>query len=395
LKVKKADSIMHIITITTSFPETEKSPAGLFILRTLQKMTAVSDIVVPANDSETYEDLVPNGITHWVRYAPRKWSLITSTNKHGGIPTNLKLYPYLIFLYPLMMISLFLKTWKLTRKNTILHAHWLPNGIIGTIIKKIKGNPFVLTIRGSDQILLKIAIFKPIVNWIFNSADVITTVSQSLMDEIDQRFRTGQKTHFIPNGVDLPALFSKKYNEIFRLLFVGSLIPGKGVHDLIYATKQIKDCSNLQLDIIGSGFEYNRLLKLVEQNQLSSRVHFFGAISPRRVLSKMLESDCLILPSYSEGMPNVVKEAMACGLPVVATNVGGTPELITHGEQGFLFQPGDVKALKHYIEYLSEHRKEALEMGSKGRQYIIDRRLTWKSTADNYLKLYKKIIRKF
>jgi glycosyltransferase involved in cell wall biosynthesis len=98
------------------------------------------------------------------------------------------------------------------------------------------------------------------------------------------------------------------------------------------------------------------------------------------------------LPSYSEGTPNVVKEAMACARPVIATNVGGIPELIEHGVNGLLFEPGDHKTLSDHITYLAENREVVREMGLKGRQFIIDQDLTWENTAKQYMKIYKNIL---
>jgi glycosyltransferase involved in cell wall biosynthesis len=382
---------MHVIHVTTSFPASDKDCSGLFILRTVNKMNAQTEVVIPAHDAQKLNNLVSSGQTHWVRYAPKKWSLITSTNQYGGIPENLKLRPYLIFLYPLMMVTLLWKTWKLANAETVLHAHWLPNGIIAAIVKKFKKNPFVITIRGADEKLFSIRLLRPLVRGIFSSADAITTVSQRLKDEISKQFHMEGKTHYIPNGVELPDVSPGDSDEKFKLLYVGSLIPRKGIDDLIMAVAQVKNRSQFQLEIAGSGWERDRLLDLVEEKKLSDVIQFLGVISPLRVPSKMLESDALVLPTYSEGTPNVIKEAMACALPVITTDVGGIPELITHEKEGLLFKPGDVNTLTQHIEFMMEHKSEAKKMGQNGRQFIIDQDLTWEKTAENYLNLYQEI----
>jgi len=355
-------------------------------------MDGPSEVVIPAHESPVLENLVPGGTTHWVRYAPKKWSLITSTGQYGGIPENLRRRPYLILLYPLMMTALLRKTWKLAQPGTVLHAHWLPNGVIAAIIKRFKGNPFVLTMRGADEKLFQFALLRPVVKSIFKSADAVTTVSSRLKEEIENRFQIKAKIFYIPNGVDLPDLPLRSSSGIFKLLYVGSLIPRKGLNDLIEAIDQLKDRSQLRLQIVGSGWERDRLVNSVNEKKLGDTIEFLGAISPLEVQSKMLESDSLVLPTYFEGTPNVIKEAMACGLPVITTTAGGIPELVTHKKQGLLFEPGDVDSLTRHITYCMQHRDEAAEMGKNGRRFIVEERLTWENTAQSYLSLYRDIV---
>ena len=379
---------MHIITITTSFPATHKS-YPVFILKTLNGINAEHDIIVPKDNCLQYDNLFKNGRVHWVRYAPRKWSLITSSMGGGGIPVNIKNHPWLILLYPQMMLALLFKTLQLTRKDSIIHAHWLPNGLIAVFIKKIKNVPLVITIRGADQKFLRAPLLRIITRWILSNADAITTVSKTFADEISNKFGASDKIYFIPNGVDIPESVQKVDRNILKLLFVGSLIPRKGVHILIDAMARLKTKRNILLNIIGEGPEKENLTRQVNENEQNGKIHFLGNLAPEDVQKYMLERDCLILPSYMEGTPNVVKEAMACGLPVIATNVGGIPELVTHGEQGLLFEPGDVETLVKHINYILENPEKASEMGRKGRQFIIEKGFTWKNTAKQYTEIYK------
>jgi len=105
----------------------------------------------------------------------------------------------------------------------------------------------------------------------------------------------------------------------------------------------------------------------------------------------MLESDFFVLPSYSEGTPNVIKEAMACGIPVIATNVSGNPELIKHNKTGLLFEPGDVNTLAKLLHFAVDNQDMMEEMGRKGKEFIISKQLTWKNTAKMYESVYSNI----
>jgi glycosyltransferase involved in cell wall biosynthesis len=189
-------------------------------------------------------------------------------------------------------------------------------------------------------------------------------------------------------SIDSKAFFEKKLS----LVFVGNLTSNKAVHVLLRALANIELDSNFHLNIVGDGPERGTLLSQARSYDIEQNVSFLGRVDHSRV-QEIIQTGCLlVLPSYSEGTPNVVKEAMACARPVIATNVGGIPELIEHGVNGLLFEPGDHKTLSDHITYLAENREVVREMGLKGRQFIIDQDLTWENTAKQYMKIYKNIL---
>ena len=121
------------------------------------------------------------------------------------------------------------------------------------------------------------------------------------------------------------------------IIFVGALRPVKGVRYLIEAMKVIIDENRTtKLFIIGDGVERESLERLVEKLGLGDHVNFIGKVPNERVPEYMIASDVFVLPSLSEGFPVTILEAMASGLPIVATNVGGLPEIIKENENGFL-----------------------------------------------------------
>ena len=120
--------------------------------------------------------------------------------------------------------------------------------------------------------------------------------------------------------------------------------------------------------IIGDGPEKKRLVELSKKLIINKNIVFFGLISNiPKILGKM---DIFAMTSYSEGLPNALMEAMASGLPVVATNVGGIPELISDGEEGFLVETGDYKGLADKLIILIKKRKLNYVMGKKAKQKI-------------------------
>lgn len=357
-------------------------------------MNSDIDVVVPATKRKINENVFPKGRIHWVRYMPRILCLLQSTEGDGGIPVRIKQNPLLLLLVPFVMVALFIRTFRLIRNNSIIHAQWLPIAFIAAIIKVIKHNPFLVTIRGADQVLWKIKLLKPIVNWIFQSSDAVVTVSKKLSHEISAKFDIPSKTYFIPNGVNVPSEIKKDINNKITILFIGALISRKGVDILIQAFAMANFESHIQLIIGGGGIERKKLESIARGTNVEDNITFLGEIPSNKVQDLMLKSDCFVLPSYSEGTPNVIKEAMACGIPVIATNVSGNPELIKHNKTGLLFEPGDVNTLAKLLHFAIDNKNIMKEMGRKGKEFIISEKLTWRNCANAYEQIYKNIERK-
>jgi glycosyltransferase involved in cell wall biosynthesis len=149
----------------------------------------------------------------------------------------------------------------------------------------------------------------------------------------------------IDNKTPLRRELDISYDSL-ALLYVGSLKREKGVYELINAFCKIrKILPQAVLNICGSGNEYNDLMELIAQSGLESVVRLVGEVKPDHLHKWMQASDIFLLPSYSEGMPNVIMEAMACGLPVISTTVGGLPDAIGNCDGAILVKPRDVDSL--------------------------------------------------
>lgn len=151
----------------------------------------------------------------------------------------------------------------------------------------------------------------------------------------------------INNAVPLPDIETKKIGKTRTFLFLGALIQRKGVVDLLNAVKQMKnqDVSNFRLLIAGVGGEEERLKEYVKANELQSYVRFLGWITKEQKPELLKKADVLVLPSYNEGLPIAILEAMSYGLPIISANVGSIAEAVKENENGFLIEPGDVDAL--------------------------------------------------
>jgi glycosyltransferase involved in cell wall biosynthesis len=147
--------------------------------------------------------------------------------------------------------------------------------------------------------------------------------------------------------------------------------------------------SDVRLQIVGEGPLRARLEQESAALGLKEHVGFLGPLSQTDVATALRKSRALVLPSLSEGMGLVVLEAMSCGLPVVASDVGGIPELVADGETGFLVRPGDEETLAERLLWVLRHREEAVAMGSKGREQV-EERFSTRAHADGYRQLFDK-----
>jgi glycosyltransferase involved in cell wall biosynthesis len=201
------------------------------------------------------------------------------------------------------------------------------------------------------------------------------------------------KIRFVSDGVDedfyaLPANRHRLSLSPFKLLFIGSLIPLKGLDVLLKAMARMNAQSAWTLTVAGVGPEKGYLRSLATELEINTNIRFLGSVPSARIPQLMNNHHLLILPSYREGRPSVVLEAMAAAMPVLATDVDGTRELIQHGQTGWLVPPGDVDALSGALAALLNGKMDFTAAGLAGRQWMLEQELTWDNTARRYRQLY-------
>ena len=206
---------------------------------------------------------------------------------------------------------------------------------------------------------LKVEALKFLRRFCARRADVMIVPSSYLARAVANWGVTESKTAVVYNAVELPSPSpcAVPLSTRFKLVTVGRLVPWKQVDHLIEA---LVGCGEAGLVIVGDGPERSRLEEFVRDRQLVDRVYFAGQRSKEDTLALMAACDLFVLNSTYEGFPHVVLEAMCAGLPVVATAVGGTPELVQHGENGILISPSSNNTLSKTILHLvcsSEERR--------------------------------------
>ncbi len=228
--------------------------------------------------------------------------------------------------------------------------------------------PFILTLQEGDPIshmLKHVWYIYPLFRQIFKKADSIQAISKYLAD-FGKRMGGRGTIEVIPNGVDV-SLFSRRFSpddlEEFKnklgknlgdvfLITTSRLVKKNGLADVILALKFLPP--NFKFLILGIGELEHDLRKIAEKKKVSDRVRFLGQVSHTEIPKYLAASDIFIRPSLSEGMGNSFIEAMASGVPVVATAVGGIPDFIENGKTGFFCEVGDPKNIAEVVTTVAE-----------------------------------------
>lgn len=281
----------------------------------------------------------------------------------------------------------------------IVHVQGMWTSICGYLAKEFLKIPYVLYARGSDVYRPEISL-KLILRTMLKNADAVIALTEDMKKNIQKTYN--REVFVIPNGIDLEKFvnISRKNlllsNYTKKILFVGRLHPVKGVRYLIEAMKIIKEKDlYAKLIIVGDGEEREKLQKLANKMGLLDSITFTGQIPNQNVSQYMAMSDILVLPSLSEGFPNVILEAMAFGIPIVATNVGGVIEIMENGVNGFLVKPGNPDQIAQKVLFLFNN-KDMIKMISNNNKKLVKQQHNWEKIAikleNVYLKCLKNVI---
>ena len=223
-------------------------------------------------------------------------------------------------------------------------------------------------------------------SFVYRFADKVICVSQSVKKHLVKTGEIPQKKGVvIYNPVSVPKKYALTKTAKFNLVYVGRLEKVKNVATLIQAFAKIQN-NNSTLTIVGDGRERMALENLVRDLKIENRATFTGfKAEPSKFLCS---ADLYVLPSYSEGFGIAAVEAMFLKVPVLATHVGGVPEFINHGENGWLFDPNSVEDLVEKLTYiLSLSTDDRASIGHKGFEYVSNR-FTLDKYVENLENLY-------
>ena len=300
----------------------------------------------------------------------------------------------------------------------LVHALFLvPAGQLGAVVAVEIDRPLVASIHGSDVELMR---YNPLLSgtlrWIVRRADVVTAVSADLLYKT-QRLANINDGRVIPNALDPESFDPWSLREVttsqgwryqvFVESFlrskrrggpvvgtVGMIRPAKGFPFLLDAFhKLVRTFSNAHLLIVGdivNPQEKKKYLKRIKTMGLKRKVTLTGPVPPRQVMAWLREMDIFALPSLHEGSPCALMEAMACGLAVVATKVGGIPDLVTDDVNGSLVEPGDSETLAEKLISLSYDVGLRARLGNAAKLRI-ETRCSPTDETNTWIELYRMV----
>ena len=275
----------------------------------------------------------------------------------------------------------------------------IPSGPVALLPWIVLRIPYVVSLRGGDvpgfvpEIDAIHRWIAPLRRAVLRRASAIIANSASLaqLSTAADPFPVG----VIPNGVD-PLAFAPQgaanpAEDEFRILFVGRLHSQKNVGMLIESAAALaaEPGPRVVLEIVGDGPERAALEKLAERAGAAALLRWRGWLDKGAVLDCYRRTHAFVNPSLYEGMPNTVLEAMACGVPVVASRIGGNEDLVVEGETGFLFDLGAPQQLTAALQRLRGSRALGIDLGARGRQRVIGE-FSWPSVAERYVRLLKR-----
>lgn len=258
--------------------------------------------------------------------------------------------------------------------------------------------PKLLTPLGSDITLSSQRgfLYRRYVDYVLRGYDHFTTVSSFLKRELNSLYPiTEGRTSIIPFGVELPAALKvHKERSPVRLVFMKHFLPVYGPHVLLKAIRIIKDRDvSIELDMYGSNDRSKWVKEIADELGISPMVTFKGWLDMDLIMAKLLDYDLMVMPSLSESFGVAALEASAVGLPVIATTIGGIPEIVEDDVTGILVPPNDPKSLAEAIIKLASDVKLRRKMGEAGRKRALEN-FRWEDNLKEMIRLYKQLIEK-
>ena len=272
---------------------------------------------------------------------------------------------------------------------------------VGTIGKKLMQRPHLMTLQGGYltkgfRNRLTEIVVSGFVKWNLRNADVVHAISQKLAQNA-RRFGA-KRVVVIPNGVNgsiFKSMDRKKLREQYGfsidakiVVSVARLVPVKGLDYLIKAVSLLLQTDNkINLLIIGDGSQRAELEELISELKLDNRVRLMGTIPHEQIAGFLNQADVFVLPSLSEGLGIAIIEAMACGIPVIGTNVDGIPDIIKDNDNGVLVPPGDAEALAGAIDKLLQDEELRGRLVVRGLEEV-EQRFQWKNIYQQVRQVY-------
>lgn len=388
---------MKVLTVSTLYPNNEQPSHGVFVENRLRHVLASGEVeasvVAPVpwfpsthprfGAYAAHARVVAQETRHGVNVTHPRYALLPKVGMHSA---------------PLFMYwSLASHVRRLMREGLefdLIDGHYFyPDGVAIAMLARALGKPFVVTARGTDISLIpQYPLPRKMIRWAANSASACITVCQALNDSLVELGVPSDHVHTLRNGVDL-ARFQPvdDRDEVRRelgvtgkvLVTVGHLIERKGNHFVLDAMPQLADATLL---LAGDGPDRSSLEAQATRLGVADRVRFLGRVAHDDLRKLYAAADALILASSREGWANVLLEAMACGTPVAATSIWGTPEVVAEPAAGKLIPERTGASIAETVSAL------LADPPAREQTRAYAERFSWDETTTGQLDLFRAIL---
>jgi glycosyltransferase involved in cell wall biosynthesis len=402
---------VRILVVTSSYPLYPGDSTAPFvesIVRSVAKLGHDVHVLVPEQRGWKWPAVERRVRYHRFRYSPaRSW---TPWGFSASLAGGTRIKAPLFALAPVVLASAVRSARSLLAGGEfdLVHVHWVvPNGPIGALAVRGGTLPLVVSLHGSDVALAERShAVGRIAKWSFARCAAVTAPSAELLGRA-RALGAPDRLELVPYGADAVAVAPAEAHAVReRLGFapedivvagIGRLIRLKGFEHLVDAhARAIAEEPRLRLVLVGDGDLRSELEARARALGVADSVILAGAVERRVVPAYLEAADLVAVPSvhhdgYVDGLPNVALEALAAGKPLVATNVGGLPELVRPGENGLLVEERDAEALARAILELARDPELRARLGAAGQAEIREER-SWRKVGERFVEIYESIV---
>jgi glycosyltransferase involved in cell wall biosynthesis len=387
--------MINVLTFTTLYPNAARPVLGVFVENRLRRLVESKEVSLTIVAPVLAFPFKSRWFGRYAAYAraPRyevRHGVEVFHPRYPVIPLSLSLFTQPTLLY--RAVRRMVRRLIHERQIDLIDAHFFfADGVAAVRLARDAGVPVCVTARGSDlNLFLERPGCRRQIEWAAREADALITVCDALQRPLLDMGIAASKITTLRNGVDLDLFRPRDRNEARHrwgvdgrtILSVGWLIERKGHHLIIEALKELPD---VKLLIAGEGEERGRLERLIARDALSGRVRLLGEVPHEDLPSLYSAADVLVLASSREGWANVLLEAMACGTPVVATDVWGTGEIVATPDAGVLLGERSASAIAKGL------RKLFAAPPDRAATRIYAERFSWDATTEGQLQLFRRL----
>jgi glycosyltransferase involved in cell wall biosynthesis len=387
--------MINLLTYTSLYPNSIQTRHGIFIENRVRQLVATGEVKTRVLSPVPWFPLKSELFGSYQQFAQipayeNRYGIEISHPRFALIPKiGMSLAPWLMAAATYRVA----KSLFINKQFQLIDAHYFyPDGVAAALLGKWLGCPVVISARGTDINLIPDYLLpRRMIVWAADHAKAIITVCQSLKDRLISLGVANHKITVLPNGVDSQLFHPGDRNMLRKqhqltqptLLYVGNLIPLKGVDLIIQSLAKLPD---YRLIVVGDGTEKSKLQKLAANLHVADRIRFVGTLTQQQLVEYYTIADMLLLPSSREGCANVLLEALSCGTPVIATAVGGSPDIVADPSAGLLVQQRTADALTSAIQQLSANMPDSVNV----RNY--SQRFSWSPIIKQQIDIYQTVI---